>query len=278
VNRPESKTVPVQWRVHRRRQETADTVTLEIRPPAEVSVDPDSAGRFNMLYAFGAGEVPISISGVLFGPDRVMHTIRAVGAATRALTRLKPGQVVGVRGPFGCGWPEAAARHRDVVLVAGGLGMAPLRPALCRILSKRSEFGRVTLLFGVRTPDDLLFRKDLKDWQAADEIDIAVTVDSAPVGWPGKVGLVTRLISQLRLTPGKVCAMVCGPEIMMRFAVWELLQHGIDPEDIFLSLERNMQCGAGLCGHCQYGRFFVCKDGPVFSLDRIADYFYLREL
>jgi NAD(P)H-flavin reductase len=207
-----------------------------------------------------------------------VHTIRSVGAVTTMLCRMKRRDLVGVRGPFGTHWPVEEAEGKDVVLVAGGLGLVPLRPALYALLAKRQSYGSIALLYGSRTPQDVLYARDLARWQKRLDLQLEVTVDAAGPDWRGHVGLVTKLISRLRFDPQRSVAMVCGPEIMMRFTLWELMKCGLEPAHIFLSMERNMKCGVGLCGHCQFGPFFVCKDGPVFPYERIKDWFEKREI
>jgi NAD(P)H-flavin reductase len=270
--------VPGFHRIERARREIDDVFTLEMSPADGCGSFCFTPGQFNMLYAFGAGEVPISISGNPARPEKLVHTIRSKGAVTRALCRLKRGEMVGVRGPFGTHWPVEEASGKDMVLIAGGLGLVPLRPALYALLARRKSYGAIGVVYGARTPRDQLYRKELTRWQQRPDLQLEITVDAAGPDWRGHVGVVTSLIPRLRFDPRNTVAMVCGPEIMMRFTVWELLQRGLKPQDIFLSLERNMKCGEGLCGHCQFGPFFVCKDGPVFSFDRIRDWFDRREV
>jgi NAD(P)H-flavin reductase len=231
-----------------------------------------------MLYVFGVGEIPISISGDPEQPDRLIHTVRAVGPVSRALCALRRGAPVGVRGPYGAGWPVDAAVGQDVVIAAGGLGLAPLRPVLYHLLNHRVQYGAVVLLYGARSQGDLLFRAELERWRSHLDLDVAVTVDSATGGWRGHVGAVTTLIPRAACDPAHTVAMVCGPEIMMRFTVQELQKRGIADDRIYLSLERNMKCGIGLCGHCQLGPTFVCKDGPVFRYSDIGTWFRKREV
>jgi len=233
-------------------------------------------GQFNMLYAFGVGEVPISISGDPGRPDRLTHTVRSVGMVTAALCRLRRGQWAGVRGPFGSSWPLAEARGRDVLVVAGGVGLAPLRPVVYELVSHRRDFGRVTLLYGARTPADLLFRADLERWRR--RIDVLITVDAASRGWTGDVGVVGTLLQRAKFAPAHTVAMVCGPEVMMRFALADLLRLGLTEQATWISMERNMHCAVGLCGHCQFGPAFVCRDGPVFRADAVAPMLSLREV
>ena len=259
-------------RVEGRRRETHDTVSLEIDDPA-VTYQP---GQFNMLYAFGKGEVPISISAV--HATRVTHTIRSVGHVTDALTRLAAGATIGMRGPFGQGWPVAELAGRDVVVVAGGLGLAPLRPAIHALLANRPAYGRLHILYGARTPADLMYTRELERWRGRLDVEVRVTVDVAPPSWKGDVGVVTKLFGRLALDPQRAAALVCGPEVMMRFAAAGLVDSGLDGSSIWLSMERNMQCGAGVCGHCQLGPFLLCRDGPVLPLSRLAPLMRVKEL
>lgn len=262
--------------VERVRRESHDTVTLELSPP-----DGDFAfapGQFNMLYAFGAGESAISISG---DPDRrgtLVHTIRSVGAVTRHLTSVKKGDQIGVRGPFGRGWPMEAARGRDLVVVAGGIGLAPLRPVILSAMNHRADFRRVVVLMGARTPRDLIFGRDLKAWRGRLDAQVEVTVDRAGPEWHGDVGVVTTLLKRVDLDPARTIAMLCGPEIMMRFTLRELTARGVPESDVYVTLERNMKCGVGFCGHCQLGPRFLCKDGPVFRHDELGGALDVREL
>ena len=269
---------PEPYYVRRRRIETADTFTLALTPVHAGSTLAYAPGQFTMLYAFGVGEVPISISGDPARPDALVQTIRAVGPVTAALGRLKRGDVVGVRGPFGTAWPLAAAEGHDVVLVPGGIGLAPLRPALYHLLAQRERYGRVILLYGARTPGDLLYRREVQRWRAHLDLEVGVTVDRAAADWRGAVGVVTTLIPRAPFDPAHTIALICGPEVMMRFTALELQERGVGPERIFVSLERNMKCALGWCGHCQFGPTFVCKDGPVFRFDRIKDWLGQQEV
>jgi NAD(P)H-flavin reductase len=201
-----------------------------------------------------------------------------VGTVTRTMRQLRVGDTLGVRGPFGNPWPVEEAFGSDLVIVAGGIGLAPLRPVLYRLLAQREKFGKVVLLYGTRSPEDILFRRELEQWRASFELDVHVTVDRAVGRWRGNVGVVTTLIPRAAFDPLSTLAMVCGPEVMMRFTALELLKRGVAREHIYLSMERNMKCGIGLCGHCQFGPTFVCKDGPVFRYDRIEAFFGKREL
>jgi NAD(P)H-flavin reductase len=224
------------------------------------------------------GEIPISASGDPSAPFRLIHTTRAVGNVTRALYTLREGDRLGVRGPYGNHWPLAENEGNDILLVAGGIGLAPLRPALYHLLSRRDRFGRVVLLYGARTEEDLLFRRELEQWRARFDLEVYVTVDRATGRWRGNVGVVTSLIARAPFDPPTTVAMICGPEAMMRATVEALRRRGVTPSRIFLSLERNMKCGIGTCGHCQYGPHFICRDGPIFRFDRIAPFFEKREV
>ncbi len=258
------------------RRETGDTFTLTLSAPS--SDYRFSPGQFNMLYAFGVGEVPISISGDPSDPQRIVHTVRAVGAVTSALTKRRRGDILGLRGPFGSCWPLESAQGRNVLIIAGGIGLAPLRPAIHQILRFRQNYQRFWLLYGARTPQDLLYVSDLAKWSGRLDTNVLVTVDVGDEQWRGNVGVVTRLLHQVEFDPENTVVMICGPEIMMRFAVREVRDRGVPEEAIYLSMERNMKCALGFCGHCQFGPTFICKDGPVFSYAHIRPFFETREI
>jgi NAD(P)H-flavin reductase len=268
--------LPQTFRVRRVRRETPDTFTLEIEAANGERTFSFAPGQFNMLYAFGVGEIAISISA---DPDdkSLTHTTRVVGTVTKALGKLRAGDTLGVRGPFGSNWPVEQLTGHDVVVVAGGIGLAPLRGALEHLLRRRKQFGRLVLLYGVRTPEDVLYRSNLERWRN-EGLQVYLTVDRATGSWSGHVGVVTGLISHAPFDPVSAVAMICGPEIMMRYTVLELQKRGLPDERIFLSMERNMKCAIGFCGHCQFGPEFICKDGPVFRYDRIKNWLGIREL
>lgn len=268
-------TAPAPFRVTRRRRETHDTWTLELEPAAGARLAA-RPGQFTMLYAFGIGEVPISVSGDVHG--RLVHTVRAVGAVSQAICESRPGSFLGVRGPFGNSWPVEEARGADVVVVAGGIGLAPLRPPVYEVLRDRDAYGDVVLLYGSRTPRDLLYTRELERWRARFDAQVEVTVDAADAGWRGAVGVVPKLVARARFEPGATVALVCGPEVMMHFTAQALLDRGVAADRIYLSLERNMRCGLGHCGHCQLGTTLVCRDGPVYRYDEVEPLLGVREL
>jgi len=270
--------VPCLLSVRRVRRETRDTHTLELKPLDAEGLLPFAAGQFNMLYVFGVGEVPISISGDPTRPLPLIHTVRAVGPVSEALCSLRHGDVVGVRGPYGSHWPVEESDGSDLVIVAGGIGLAPLRPVVYHALARRERYGKIVLLYGARTPEDLLYKHQLEGWRSRSDLQVEVTVDTATPGWHGSVGVVTTTIARARFDPLHTVAMVCGPEVMMRFTIAELRQYGLSTKDIYVSMERNMKCAIGLCGHCQFGPHFVCKDGPVFRYSEIEQFFSLREV
>lgn len=250
------------------RQDTHDTHTLLLEPADGVPLAFEP-GQFTMMLAFGVGEAPISISGDPGAAGSLQHTIRDVGSVSHALASAAPGTSLGIRGPFGTGWGVGDGRGGDVVVIAGGIGLAPLRPAILEVCSARADFGRVSVLYGARSPGELLFADDLRRWADDHDIDVAVTVDRGDDDWRGRVGLVTQLVGQARFDPARTLALVCGPEVMMRHSARAMTDHGVAASQVRLSMERNMKCGAGLCGHCQLREFFLCVDGPVLGYDRL---------
>ncbi len=234
-------------------------------------------GQFNMLYVPGYGEAAISMSSDLeSNPGLVVHTIRHVGNVTKAVSRMKAGDVVGLRGPFGTSWPLEQIKGKDVVIACGGIGLPPLRGAVYHLLRQRADYGKVTLLYGARTPKDLMYPDEYETWKQAD-IDVQVTVDRGDETWNGRVGVVPMWFYHFRVDPRKTAVLTCGPEIMMRFVIYEALARRIPTSQIFVSLERNMKCGQGACGHCQQGPYFICKDGPVFPFSALESIFNVEE-
>ncbi len=250
-------------------KETSDTFTLTLHAENGNHCASFRPGQFSMLWVFGVGELPISISGDPGKEDRLVYTVRSVGKATHALVSQKAGSSVGVRGPFGTGWPVDEARGKDLVVVAGGIGLAPLRPVIYHVLSHRQDYERLVVLYGARSPLDLLYRKELAGWARQRDTQVLVTVDYGGLSWKHHVGVVTTLFKFARLRPARSVAMLCGPEIMMRFVARDLEMLGLKRNQIYLSMERNMKCGVGSCGHCQCGPYFICKDGPVFPYEEV---------
>ncbi len=259
------------------KRELSDTFTMVLKPQdgAKFHFAP---GQFNMLYVFGVGEIPISISGDPSRPTALVHTTRAVGKVSQALDDLQPGQTIGVRGPFGTFWPVSVAEGKDLVFIAGGIGLAPLRPAIYQALNERHRFNNIAIFYGARTPEDILFHEEVAQWRTRFDLDVQVTVDRATGDWKGKVGVVTKLVAAGGFDKTNTVAFTCGPEIMMHYACKALLDRGVSMDSVFLSMERNMKCGVGLCGHCQWGETFVCRDGPVFRYDQVVSALSIKEL
>lgn len=266
--RPDARAVamePVFYQVVSRVVENADSVTLQLQPIQTRLASP-APGQFNMLYAFGVGEIAISLCGSA-SDGGVVHTVRAVGAVSAALCAAEPGASVGVRGPFGTAWGLDSAQGRDLVIVAGGVGLAPLRPVVLGALADRERYGRVVLIAGARAERDFLYADELRQWQSDSRLEVHQTVDIPIHGWLGETGFVTEPLRRLALDPEHTTAFLCGPEPMMQFSAKVLLEKGVGAQDIRVSLERNMQCGIGWCGHCQLGQLLLCRDGPVVGYD-----------
>ena len=234
-------------------------------------------GQFNMLSVPGFGEAAISISSDPEKNELIAHTIRMAGNVTQAIGRLKVGDIIGVRGPFGTYWPLEEHKGKDIVITAGGIGLPPIRPAIYYMMHHRQDYGRIIILYGARTPRDLQFTDEYEEWQKAG-IELMVTVDVGDETWTGPVGVVPILFYRLRVNPQSSVIFTCGPEIMLRFVVYEALARRIPEKSIYVSMERNMKCGMGFCGHCQIGPYFVCKDGPVFRFDMLRPYYNVEEL
>ena len=261
--------VPRSFRLLTTRRDTHDTFTLELEPTDGVALK-FAAGQFTMLHAFGVGEVPISISGSPVEDGPLIHTLRNVGGVTRTIVEATPGTEFGVRGPFGTGWEVETGKGGDVVIVTGGIGLAPLRPAILQVMAERDQYNRVVLLYGARTPEDILFGDELRRWADMEGIDVQVSVDNAGHDWKGRVGFVTQLIARAGFDAAHTLALVCGPEVMMRATATELRKRGVPANKLRLSMERNMKCGIGLCGHCQLRELFMCVDGPVMTYEELA--------
>jgi len=270
--------LPVPYRVASRATETRDSATLRLAPAGQ-PLPPFQPGQFTMLAVPGIGEVAISVSGDPAAQDGLLtHTVRAVGAVSAALHGAPVGTPVGVRGPFGTTWDLPSAAGRDLLIVAGGVGLAPLRPVVLGALAGRRHYRDIRLVAGARTPADFLFASELTGWSARGDIDVELTIDQPAAGWGGQVGFVTEPLARLRLDPARTTAFLCGPEPMMRFSAQALRRKGMSADDIRVSLERNMKCGIGLCGHCQLGPLLVCRDGPVVSYTLAGPLLTIREL
>lgn len=267
--------IPVPFVISKIKRENKDTFTIELETPNKFEF---KAGQFNMLYLFGVGEVAISISGDQNKTDKLVHTIRNVGTVTNRISNLKKNDVLGVRGPFGSSWKIENFHQKDIFIIAGGLGLAPVRPIIYYIINNRNKFNKVTILYGTKKPSEIIFEKELHKWKSKFDIDLKIIVDKPDSNWKGNTGLITTLIKDLNIDPNKSIAMICGPEIMMKFSAIEMENKGVNPQNIYLSMERNMKCAIGLCGHCQYGSKFICKDGPVFSYLEIKHLLDIWEL
>jgi NAD(P)H-flavin reductase len=269
--------LPRLFTIQRMIKETQDTFTM-VLGPLDGGTFSFRPGQFNMVYMFGIGEVPISISGDPSEARTLTHTIRAVGGVTKAMAQLKKGDTLGIRGPYGTAWPLEAAKGNDLVIICGGIGLVPLRPVLYEALAHRDDYGKMLMLYGARTPKDMPYVKELEQWRGRFDMHVSVIVDRAESSWRGNVGVVTSLLSKFKIDGEQTIAMVCGPEIMMRFTIHDLIKRTMPAENIYLSMERNMKCGVGLCGHCQWGPTFICKDGPVYSYRAVKELMVRREI
>lgn len=267
--------IPIPFVISKIKKETKDTFTIELDTPNKFEF---KAGQFNMLYLFGVGEVAISISGDPSKREKLVHTIRNVGSVTNRISNLKKNDVLGVRGPFGSSWQIENFQNKDILIIAGGLGLAPVRPIIYYILNNRNSFNKVTILYGTKNPNEIIFKNELHKWKSSFDIDLQIIVDNPDSNWKGNTGLITTLIKNLNFVPDNTIAMICGPEIMMKVSSIEVQNKGLNPQNIYLSMERNMKCAIGLCGHCQYGSKFICKDGPVFSYLEIKHLLDIWEL
>ncbi|MBU1926562.1 MAG: FAD/NAD(P)-binding protein [Gammaproteobacteria bacterium] len=254
-------------------QETDDIFTIKLR-----FTDPEfnkaysfHPGQFNMLYLYGVGEVAISIVSDPTEHEMYSHTIRVVGRMTKGLSKLKEGERIGVRGPFGRGWPVEEAQGKDVVFVTGGLGCAPVVAGINYVVQRRSEYGKLKILQGIKQPSDLIYQDRYDAWRKQPDTEVLLSADKGGENWVWRTGFVTSCIEGLDIDPANSIGMTCGPEPMMRIAALALAKKGLAENDIYLSMERNMHCGIGHCGHCQFGSALICKDGPVFPFAEIKD-------
>jgi len=273
-----SPMVPLPYRLCEISEEIPSCMTLRVEPESEEFFQPWMPGQFFMIYVFGHGEVPVSTSGNPEKQGQLTFTVMSVGSVTQAICRLTPGDSIGLRGPFGSVWPLDKLEGRDIIVMAGGLGLAPLRPVLYHLLSHGDAYGDIRLLYGTRQPDKIVFSDEVLQWHQDKTIDVEVTVDNAGRDWTGKVGVITDLLKDISLNTSNTSVLICGPEVMMRFSAYALLDLGVAASNIFVSMERNMKCAVKTCGRCQYGPYFICHDGPVFSFDRVRHLFKVREL
>jgi NAD(P)H-flavin reductase len=270
--------LPMMARIGAIQQEVTGIITyrIDFDDPAVAASYRFEPGQFNMLYLPGLGEVAISISSDPAEPGRLLHTVRASGGVTSVLARRQVGDAIGVRGPFGTSWPMDLCKGQDVVIACGGVGLAPLRPAIYHIARNRADYGRVFLLYGARTGGDLLYQSEYDAWRDAN-IEVTTTVDMGDADYHGNIGVVPVLFYRLRLTPARTRVLTCGPEVMLRFVAFEALARKIAPDRIHVSMERNMNCAIGQCGHCQIGSVFVCRDGPVFTYKQLDPFLHVED-
>jgi len=270
--------LPLSARIVGRVEESPTIFTLRLRLADERAraAYRFAPGQFNMVYLYGVGEVPISIVSDPSGPELLDHTIRAVGRVTQGLARLQPGEHIGLRGPFGRGWPLREAEGHDILVVTGGLGCAPVVAVINYILMRRERFGRLTIIQGVKHAEEMIWRERYAYWNTLPDTRVLLAADHGGALWPFHVGLVTEVFDQAPITPANTLVMMCGPEGMMHAGIQNLTARGIAEERIYLSMERSMHCAVGHCGHCQYGARFVCRDGPVFAYPRVKELFRVK--
>lgn len=270
--------IPKLYRISSHQEETADTFTIELYPVDSNTKFSFKPGQFCMLHAFGIGESAISISGDPAKENVIIHTIKQLGSVTKILEALNLGATIGVRGPFGSTWPVQETVGKNVVIVAGGIGLAPLRPMIYHIQANRDKYKKVWLFYGARTTKDLVYEDEIAEWRKQKNLDIHLTVDHGSLLWRGSVGTVTALMEKITVDVNNTVALICGPEIMIYYAALCLEKMGLSKEEIYVSMERNMQCGVGFCGHCMCGSKFICKDGPVFKYSDAEQLLKVREL
>lgn len=272
--------IPKLAQIIEKRHEAKNIYTFRLRFSSDEEQEAYSfaPGQFNMLYVFGVGEIAISISGDPSDREGIDHTIRVVGTVSRAMGSCEEGDTLGVRGPFGSQWPLQEARGKDVLVITGGLGCAPVMGAIHYIIKRRSDYGKLKILHGIKAPRDLIYRQKLEEWKQFPDTEVHLTSDEADKDWKFSVGVVTNLMDKIEIDPANTVVMMCGPEVMMKFALKELKKHSIGSDQIYLSMERNMKCAMGFCGHCQYGPHFICRDGPILRYDQVAGLFPVREV
>jgi len=273
------RSIPFEAVIRKIKKETRDvfTLTLWIKDRVVRKNYKFTPGQFNMLSVPGIGECAISISSASWR-EHIKHTIRVAGDVTTALSSLKVGQTIGLRGPFGRGWPMERLKGKDIIIIAGGIGIAPFRSLIRQIISEKDAEAGCFVLYGAKSPKDIVYRNELPLW--SEIINLSVTVDKADPEehWAGDIGLVTNLLKKIEITPERTLALICGPEIMMKASLGELISKGIPEGSIYLSLERHMNCAMGICGHCMLGPKYVCRDGPVFPYPEIQRFFSTPEV
>ena len=252
------------------------TYWLKFKDPIVQDTYSFQPGQFNLLTIPGYGEAAISISSHPRHTEAIGHTIRLAGNVTHAIDRLGVGGTLGVRGPYGSTWPLEKLKGLDIYIAAGGIGLPPLRPVIYHIMDNRADYGKVVLIYGARTPEDLQFTAEHDSWEKAG-IELMICVDSCDDTWTGLVGVVPMLFYRLRIDPKNSALLTCGPEIMIHFAAYEAIARRVPRKRIFVSLEKNMKCGFGSCGRCQLGPYFVCKDGPIFNYKKIGPYLEVED-
>lgn len=257
--------------------ETPNVKTLHLKVNGSYSAKP---GQFNMIYIYGLGEIPISLANlpaVISGSTVIEHTVRSIGAVTKAVVGgIGIGSMVGLRGPYGNGWPLAEVEGMDVIIIGGGIGIAPLRPIVKYVEKYRDRYGRLNILLGARTPNDMLYKYEVEEYSSIPNTKLLLSSDAEAPGWRYFVGFVTNLIEYVDTDSRNSAVFLCGPETMMKVAVKKLLSHGFKKDNVYLSLERRMRCGVGICGTCQFGHYFVCKDGPVFRYSDVEEYLWVE--
>ena len=249
-------------------QETPNIKTFRLRPETDFSF---STGQFIELTVPGLGEAPFTPSSDPGIKKSLDVTIMNVGQITSKLHSMNSGEVLGLRGPYGLGYPLDNFKGKDILIVGGGVGLAPLRSLLFSLFSSIDNYNKVLLRYGARTSADMVFKNAIPEWSKKKKVDIATTVDVGDSSWNGNVGLVTTILKGLPVDLNKAACVVCGPPIMMKFVTLKLLDVGFNPADIYLSMEKNMSCGLGKCGHCRIGKFYICKDGPVFTYEQLKN-------
>ncbi|KIE58480.1 2-polyprenylphenol hydroxylase [Methylacidiphilum kamchatkense Kam1] len=278
VSEPPDSLLPKAFIIEKKVVECSRVVSLWLSP-LEKNECTFKPGQFLMVYVFGVGEAALSIAGNGEGQGKYFLTVRSVGSVTRAIEHAKEGDILGIRGPFGNGWPIQEASTKDILLIAGGIGLPPLWSTIPFFVQNRSSYGRISLLYGVRTPQDILYKDKLETLSRGKDISVKIAVELATARtWNGHIGNVLNLISQAQFHPLSTIVFVCGPEPMMRFCAYTLLKYGIAKENIYFSMERNMRCAVGSCGHCQFGPLFLCKNGPVFSYQTIEPFLNIAEI